>query len=266
MVAIPKKSHGYPPTIQHANDPLVQNLCFFLLRTNYFLSLHVALVLRNHRSLWARPVLFYSALLCSAWIDNFIQEQGNLGQTQKGHTGEKSVNRDEGDATGRIAQELMNATTAGMKNKASYKRAKQFYALLSRRVIDKMGDAPAKTSSTISGVDKTGEKSTAPPTELVGKRVRDIYSLEEESFILSVLQTHLRDSKDSGTDDIPMSFDDDEGEAMGNICSNATEIAVLLGAQESKKNVHAGVLLFGEESNVHSWEGTPRATALKKTP
>eukprot|EP00934_Nitzschia_sp_Nitz4_P007745 Nitzschia sp. Nitz4//scaffold232_size35869//33896//35704//NITZ4_007816-RA/size35869-snap-gene-0.49-mRNA-1//1//CDS//3329543357//7735//frame0 len=197
------------------------------------------------------------------------------GEQGHGSTSDDASKQSTNETKPSAAELLLEASTTGMKKKRSYICAKRFYAHLFHRVISPMDHTTsANVTATTGGASSaaaatkgpSGEGGTSHHAALVGKKVREIYSLEEEAFILAVLQKHLQQQERDETQSLDEMTDSEGkllrspepplGSLLDDIRFKATGISTMLASQAAKKDEDAGILIFGEESDFRGDEGT----------
>lgn len=135
-------------------------------------------------------------------------------------------------------QDLMEAAKSGMQSHQAYTRAKQVYVNIIEDILPLMEDSAAYASS----VPKV------PPMMIVGAKVRKFFSVDEEAFILAVIQTHLQDKQkskagSSAQDALPPRASP-VPVALSKVMSVTVELIPRLEAQESSHGTEDPLLNF----------------------
>lgn len=140
---------------------------------------------------------------------------------------------------------LLEASISGMRSEPSYNQAKQFYIRLFNEVLSKI-DRQQEGAGAAIGTE----------TSIVGKRVREVFHLDEEALILSAIRSYVTTEarKSMGTEQegkapTPQDVGNPvEGVAvvLPKILATAVEISQLLANQELSCTVDTAILILND--------------------
>lgn len=166
---------------------------------------------------------------------------------------------------------IIEASQLGMKSEASYNEAKRFYVRFFDDVLSKIEQPQPHEGGggvlTVSGVLPGG----SPSSIILGKRVREVFHLDDEAFILSAIRFYHSNHdnhtlvpksteegegphpegkppkvpQDAGTG-LPLIGGVTEGEGFLQILANALEMSHVLATQESTYPIDAPIFILNE--------------------
>ncbi len=140
-------------------------------------------------------------------------------------------------------QELLEATQSAMKSETSYHQAKQFYIRLFNDVLSKIEQ----------------QDGTTVDLSIAGRRVREVFHLDEEALILSAIMSHIIDKEitfkgDHQEGKPPTPQDVGTGVQGGattllKILATAMDISQLLASQELSYTMDAPILILTQDED-----------------
>jgi hypothetical protein len=123
-----------------------------------------------------------------------------------------------------VEEELLKASTSGMQSKAAYARVKQVYIKVIGDVLPAMEDS-----------------GTATPLSIIGTKIRGVFSLDEEAFILAVIQTDLQGKQEQQSVSLPQ---DGPTSSLSKVIRTAMDLRQQLQALESSHGPDDPIWLF----------------------